>query len=239
MADRPVLAIAFAVVVLGAVAAVFVQSGLVYTVFPPSPDGYERATVTTYDENGTQLATVEVRIADTRGKQYLGLSATDELGPNEGMLFVHDEEDTRGYVMRNMSFPLDIVFVGSDERVTRIYHAPVPDGEYDRSYSGRGKWVLEVPRGWTNRTGLDVGDRVAVPPSSLDRLADSRDICSHPVMCGSVRTGPGSTTVEAVVFAGFGRDENVSAVENTPHVADGLLKVQSVRVPDECRPRRG
>jgi len=168
MVDSRVVTAVLALVVLGLGAALALQSGLVYQLRSPSPDGYERATVTAYDENGTELATVEVRVADTRGKRYLGLSATDDLPTGEGMLFVHESENSYSYVMRNMSFPLDIVFVSSDERVTAIHHAPVPDGDAERSYSGRAKWVLEVPRGWTNRTGLDVGDRVAIPPDARE-----------------------------------------------------------------------
>ncbi|PSP31333.1 DUF192 domain-containing protein [Halobacteriales archaeon QH_10_67_22] len=166
MADRRLVTLALGVVVVGLGAVVAVQSGLLYGVDDPDPDGYERATVTTYDADGTELATVEVRIADTRDKRYLGLSATDDLPMGEGMLFVHGSEDRYSYVMRNMSFDLDIVFVDADEQVTTIHHAPAPDGEYERTYSGRAKWVLEVPRGWTNETGLDPGDRVAIPPAA-------------------------------------------------------------------------
>jgi uncharacterized membrane protein (UPF0127 family) len=86
----------------------------------------------------------------------------------EGMLFVHPSEGRHGYVMRDMAFPLDIVFVDADEEVTSIHHAPVPDGEHERTYSGRGKWVLEVPRGWVNESGLAPGDRVAIPDSAHD-----------------------------------------------------------------------
>jgi uncharacterized membrane protein (UPF0127 family) len=84
------------------------------------------------------------------------------------MLFVHPSEGRHSYVMRDMAFPLDIVFIDADEVVTTIHHAPAPEGEYERSYTGRGKWILEVPRGWTNETGLDPGDRVGIPESAHD-----------------------------------------------------------------------
>jgi len=143
-----------------------VQSGLFYQLNPPDPDGYDRVTVTAYDESGTELASVEARVADTRPKRYLGLSNTSELETGDGMLFVHEEADSYGYVMREMAFPLDILFVGADERVTTIHYAGVPEGSYEKTYRGRGKWVLEVPRGWSNRTGVDVGDRIAIPEAA-------------------------------------------------------------------------
>jgi uncharacterized membrane protein (UPF0127 family) len=34
-----------------------------------------------------------------------------------------------------------------------------------REYRGRAKYVLELPRGYANETGLDAGDRVRVPPA--------------------------------------------------------------------------
>jgi uncharacterized membrane protein (UPF0127 family) len=121
-------------------------------------DGYERTTVTAYDASGTELATVEVRVADTTGKRYTGLSDTESLPPGEGMWFVHPVEGQQAYVMRGMSFPIDIVFIDANGTVTRVFHADV-EGT-DAPYEARAKYVLEVNRGWANRTGLAAGDRV-------------------------------------------------------------------------------
>ncbi|MFC7098065.1 DUF192 domain-containing protein [Halobaculum marinum] len=127
---------------------------------------YDRTTVTVVDEDGTDLGTVEVRVADTFDKRYTGLSDTESLGPNEGMLFVHGSEGQHAYVMRDMAFPIDIVFVAANGSVTRIHHAELPPegtsgGDLTR-YRGTGKYVLEVPYGWTNRTGVSVGDSVEI-----------------------------------------------------------------------------
>lgn len=127
------------------------------------PEAYDRTTVTAYDANGSKLATVDVRIADTREKRYVGLSNTDSLAPDEGMLFVHPEEETSAYVMRNMSFPIDIIFVSSEGEITEIHHAHVPETGDGPRYRGTGKYVLEVNRGWANETGLDIGDTIDVP----------------------------------------------------------------------------
>ncbi|ERH12652.1 MAG: hypothetical protein J07HB67_01676 [halophilic archaeon J07HB67] len=82
------------------------------------------------------------------------------------MLFVHDRPGTHAYVMRDMAFPLDIVFVASNGTVTRIHHAELPpagtrDSDLTR-YRGTGKYVLEVPYGYTNETGISVGDTVDI-----------------------------------------------------------------------------
>ncbi|WP_250137762.1 DUF192 domain-containing protein [Halorientalis salina] len=155
------------VLVLVLAAVVIVQSGI---LAPPLDEGdYETGNVTLADANGTTLATVSVRIADTQQKRRVGLSRTASLDADEGMLFVHDREARHTYVMRNMSFPLDIVFVAGNGTITRIHHAETEPGERGddlTGYTGRGKYVLEVQRGYTNRTGVDVGDTVAVPESA-------------------------------------------------------------------------
>jgi uncharacterized membrane protein (UPF0127 family) len=137
-------------------------------LYPPlfliDPGEYERTNVTVHDADGTQLATVDVRIADTRDKRRVGLSRTDSLENGSGMLFVHSDADTYTYVMRDMAFPLDIVFADSNGTITTIHHAP-PDGS---SYDGYGKFVLEVPRGWANETGVTTGATVTIPPEVAD-----------------------------------------------------------------------
>ena len=145
---------------------VVVQTG----VLAPSldADDYGNATVTLQDRNGTNRSTVDVRLADTDRKRYVGLSETASLGEDEGMLFVHEREEQHAYVMRNMSFPLDIVFVAANGTITRVHHAdtePNASGAELTRYRGTGKYVLEVDRGYTNRTCIEAGDTVVIPDS--------------------------------------------------------------------------
>ncbi|QCC48528.1 DUF192 domain-containing protein [Halobellus limi] len=159
--------------------ALLLAVGIVAVAINPGllPTGeYERTTVDVVDaEDGEPLATVTVRVADTRSKRYTGLSDTDSLGPDEGMLFVHDEEDEYAYVMREMAFPIDIVFVDAEGRITTIHRAELPSegtsGDDLERYRGRGRYVLEVPYNYTDDHGIEVGDRVRIdgewgPPSN-------------------------------------------------------------------------
>jgi Uncharacterized conserved protein len=155
-----------AVLALLVVAVVAGEGGALMGLGQGPPEEYERATVTIEDADGTAPATVDVRVADTERKRYVGLSETESLAADEGMLFVHDEQGEYAYVMRRMSFPLDIVFVAANGTVTTVHHAPTESRlpwERLTRYTGRGKYVLEVNRGYTNRTGLDPGDTLALP----------------------------------------------------------------------------
>jgi len=123
--------------------------------------GHDDATVTITDENGSTLGVVQASVADSEAERYRGLSGTTSLANGSGMVFVYGAERTRAYVMRDMAYPLDIVFVGADGRITEIHHAETEEPPY-RRYTGRAKWVVEVPEGWTTRHGIAAGDRVTI-----------------------------------------------------------------------------
>jgi uncharacterized membrane protein (UPF0127 family) len=164
------------VVLVGALvlvaATLLTSSGLLAALQGPPPEGsYERTTVTIVDEDGTERGTVDVRIADTDRKRYTGLSDTPSLPSDEGMLFVHDAPGERTYVMRGMSFGIDIVYVGANGTITSIHHAPEPPENADGNayrYPGEGQYVLEVNRGWTTERNVSTGDCVAIEGYETD-----------------------------------------------------------------------
>ena len=124
--------------------------------------GYETTTVTVESPEGEARGSVTAAIADTDDKRLLGLSDAESLPEEGGMLFVYDApRQSLTYVMREMDFGIDIVFVDGDREITRIHNAPEPgpneDGEAQQ-YDGSGQYVLEVPYEWTDRHGVEVGD---------------------------------------------------------------------------------
>lgn len=148
------------VTVVAIVALVFIQFGVVAT---PVTEG--QTTVRIVDDSGEPKAVIDAEVADTANERYTGLSNHDSLESGAGMLFVHDAEGERTYVMRNMDFGIDIIFIGADQKITRIHHAPAPGPNEDgneQQYTGDAKWVLEVPLGYTNETGIECGDRVEI-----------------------------------------------------------------------------
>lgn len=112
------------------------------------------------EDGGEEVVRVEV--AETPGERYRGLRDADTLPEGRGMLFVYREENIRSYVMTDMKFPIDMVFVDSDGVVTEIHHARPAGEEGSASYPGRARYVIEVPYEFTRRIGLEVGDRVIV-----------------------------------------------------------------------------
>lgn len=122
---------------------------------------YEKTMVCVRSSDGELRGCVYAAIADTSSLRYTGLSDTESLPENRGMLFVFSRADDHTFVMREMDFGLDIVYADSDGVVTEIHHAPAPDPDEDgndQRYPGYGQYVLEVNRGWTADRGVSEGD---------------------------------------------------------------------------------
>ena len=136
----------------------------------PAPDTsaeiheeYEQTVVTVQSADCETLGSVTAAIADTGDLRYTGLSDTGSLPEDRGMLFVFADEQELEFVMREMDFPIDIVYADGDGVITSIHHAEAPgpdeDGE-NFEYPGRGQYVLEVNRDWTTERGVEAGDRL-------------------------------------------------------------------------------
>ncbi|ELZ13641.1 hypothetical protein C479_02311 [Halovivax asiaticus JCM 14624] len=128
-------------------------------VFP----GYETTPVTVSTPDGERLGSVTAAVADTDELRQLGLSATESLADDHGMLFIFDRVADRTFVMREMDFGIDIVYADASGTITQIHRAPAPDPDEDgeeHRYPGRGQYVLEVTLDWTTERDVESGDRL-------------------------------------------------------------------------------
>lgn len=111
--------------------------------------------------------TFRALIANTPELAYRGLSGYPSLGPYGGMLFVFPTTATRTFVMRDMRFPLDMVWL-TDGVITDIHeYVPLEPGISEPLLTlYRGKMpvsmVLEVPSGTVERYGWALGDSLRV-----------------------------------------------------------------------------
>jgi uncharacterized membrane protein (UPF0127 family) len=106
---------------------------------------------------------VKVEVADTIGKQRQGLSGRAPLGSDHGMLFVMATPDRHAFVMRDMKFPLDIVWIRDNKVVDISLDVPHPvNNEKPATVqpSEPANLVLEVNAGWTRMHQIKIGDTV-------------------------------------------------------------------------------
>ncbi len=109
-----------------------------------------------------------VELAITREEQRQGLSDRPSLAPGTGMLFVFESDDRRQFWMKNMHFPLDMVWIGSDCAVGEISGdvPPPPPGTDDSdvvrvSPEQEAQYVLEINGGEAAALGLAANDTVS------------------------------------------------------------------------------
>src|SRR3989344_4851805 len=103
---------------------------------------------------------VKVDLALTPLEQEQGLSGRTELGPNEGMLFVFDTPGKYSFWMKDMLFPIDMIWLAPDSRVVYVKKDARPES-YPESFTPNeeAKYVLEVSSGFSERYNLQIVDR--------------------------------------------------------------------------------
>ena len=102
----------------------------------------------------------KVELADTQEAQARGLMFRNELGDFEGMLFPSDGPEPRSFWMKNTPLSLDIIFVGTDGRITNIAANTEPYSTLSVSSSGLTSAVLELRAGRAAALGIEPGDKV-------------------------------------------------------------------------------
>jgi len=107
---------------------------------------------------------VKARLADTEAKRKIGLSATQKLADDEGMLFVFDKKDTTpSFWMKDMQMAIDIIWI-KDNRISQIeknIQPPKPNTKDDelKRYESDSPidYVLEVKAGFCDKNNIKVG----------------------------------------------------------------------------------
>ena len=105
---------------------------------------------------------IKVEIADEFLEVKQGLSDREKLADKKGMLFVFEDKNERIFWMKNMHFPLDIIWI-EDEKIVGIEKNLPPEGENPKKqyYSKIPvNYVLEVNAGFTDKNNIKVGDKV-------------------------------------------------------------------------------
>ncbi len=112
------------------------------------------------DINGTQIS---VMVADTEAAHKQGLSGRESIKDNQGMLFLFDQPYKYMFWMKDMKFPLDIVFIRDGRIVDMATDLPAPkEGESPATFTPKemADRVLEVNAGTAKRFGWDLGTEV-------------------------------------------------------------------------------
>ena len=120
---------------------------------------YAHATVIT-----PKGVSIPVEVSDTPEKRSLGLGKRDKLKKGWGMLFVFEKRIPHSFWMKNMRFPIDIIWLDNQRIVELAENVPPPqEGESPKIMEPRlpSNFVLELESGRAKALGLKVGKKLS------------------------------------------------------------------------------
>jgi len=106
---------------------------------------------------------IVAELATTPAEQEQGLSGRLALGQGRGMFFVFDHADKWGIWMKDMRFPIDILWADENGMIITIEH-DVPPSSYPASFypTALSSFVLEVPAGFAKAHAIAIGQQIVV-----------------------------------------------------------------------------
>lgn len=104
---------------------------------------------------------LEAELADTSASRALGLSGRTKMGDDEGLLFAFDKPGRYGFWMKDMNFPLDIIWINENGIVVSL-ERDVATSSYPQTFMNQpdASYVLEVNAGMAKKFGLYLGSKV-------------------------------------------------------------------------------
>ena len=128
-------------------------------VFSVLPKSRERETNARITIGGAEFA---VEVANTAYARMQGLSGREALAAGHGMLFLFDPPERVSFWMKDMRFPIDIVWI-SGNQVVGVEASASPNDSPSRTVyypPSRVESVLEVPAGSAAQFGISAGSVV-------------------------------------------------------------------------------
>ncbi len=107
---------------------------------------------------------IKVELANQPSDWYQGLSNRAKLCADCGLLFNFPDKQIREFVMRQMKFPLDIIFINDQQIIKIAANLPPEDEQAQIIYSSEqlANQVLEVNANYCQRHGIKVGDIISI-----------------------------------------------------------------------------
>lgn len=102
----------------------------------------------------------QVDRADTEVRRQMGLSRRDNLPQDHAMVFTFDSSSRQCMWMRDMKFPIDIIWLDEKKKVLKIENNVAPE-TYPTTFCADGsKYVIEINAGLAKSLDLSLGDTV-------------------------------------------------------------------------------
>ncbi len=148
---------------------ILIPIGLVYMYVYVDDVGFKNLFLPTVPIMHIDTLPVRVEIADTEAERVKGLSGRVSFAERDGMLFVFPEAGYHTTWMKDMYFPIDIIWIDENLEVIGIDKNITPD-TYPRTFrpSRPAKYILETNVHYADTYGIKSGDEVSLPTKYID-----------------------------------------------------------------------
>lgn len=128
-----------------------------------------KATITFYPTGLTPVV-LTCEVAKTFSEKTMGLMYRSSLPDEKGMLFPFLFSWFRLFWMRNVSIPLDIIFVDKNLKVVKICEGARNAGFFNRKFWAYGfcKYVIECNKGFCKTYHIGPGAKVFYSPKNVN-----------------------------------------------------------------------
>jgi len=111
---------------------------------------------------GVPSVVITCEVAKTISEKAKGLMYRSSLPTDKGMLFPFWFSWYRIFWMKNVSIPLDIIFINKEFKVVSIYEVPANVGIFNKKFWAYGfsKYVIECNRGFCKNHHISLGTNI-------------------------------------------------------------------------------
>jgi len=107
---------------------------------------------------------LDLWVAKNTYQHYKGLGGRESFEEKDGLIMIFPQADKYAIVMRDMEFPIDVVWFSQGKVVDMAQNLP-PEDKVEKDltkYYPRQKasLILELPAGWISSHGLKIGDEI-------------------------------------------------------------------------------
>lgn len=113
-----------------------------------------------YKNDGTFIRKIDIEFAEDDYERETGLMHRSSLKESQGMLFIFEQEEQRGFYMKNTLIELDIIYLNKDGVIVSFSENAQPEDVTTLPSTVPAQFVLEINGGLSEDWVLEIGDRV-------------------------------------------------------------------------------
>jgi len=121
-----------------------------------------------FNLNGDHTKNILVEIPETTEEQSFGLMNRDPITYDQGMLFIFSQSEVANFWMKNVNFPLDMIFIDSRQLILNIEKNTEPRSSYLYKSKGLCKYVVEVLGGFCEEFKVEKKQKIEIKRNTTD-----------------------------------------------------------------------